>query len=222
MDADQGALPDRQWAMWAALAGLIGVPSYVLLIILPVSPPLAALLACLFSCGFMMVGIGLYFGVTRAVAPRLGVLAAVANTVAGAELTAMLLVQMAVKSAAPHPGSAMTAIWLGLDVAWDVFGGAGTLLLALALWHHRAFRPWLALTGILVSVLLLVFNIATFPTPPAEAGWFDVGPLVALWYVVLCVRVLMVARRAGRDPTSLRRPGADEVPAGLRESVGAP
>lgn len=222
MQPERAVLADRQWAFWAALAGPIGVLSYVLLILLPVSPPLAALLACLFSCGFILAGIGLYFGVTRTVAPRLGVLAAVANTVAGAELTAMALVQLAVKSAAPHPGSAMTAIWLGLDVAWDVFGGAGTLLLALALWHHREFRPWLALTGILVSVLMLVFNIATFPTPPAEAGWFDVGPLVALWYVVLSVRVLVVARRAGPDRTGLPRPGADEVPAGLPESVGAP
>lgn len=186
-------LPDRTWALAAALAGLGGVIAYVLLIALSTPAPVSALLASLFALGFALAGIGLHLGVTGAVAPRLGLLAAVANVTAAAELLAMALVQMAVKSVVPHPDAAMIHIWLGLDVAWDVFGATGTVLFGFALWQHPRFRPLLALGGILSGSLLLALNLGTFPIPPAEAGWFDAGPFVALWYVALSVRVLWLA-----------------------------
>ncbi len=190
MMGDRAALPDRSWALAAAVAGLGGVVSYVLLIALPLPDPVAVLLATLFGLGFALASIGVHLGVTAAVAPRLGLLAAVANVAAAVELLAMALVQMAVKSASPHPGSAMIGIWLGLDVAWDVFGATGTILFGFALWQHPRFRPLLALGGIVSGALLLALNLGTFPIPPAEAGWFDVGPFVALWYVVLSAWVL--------------------------------
>ena len=68
-------------------------------------------------------------------------------------------------------------------------------MFGVALWQHPRFRPLVALTGTLAGLLLLLLNIATFPTPPAEAGWFDMGPFVGLWYLLLFARVLMVARR---------------------------
>jgi len=199
---DAAVLVDRRWSLCAGIAGILAIASYIPLIALSVPAPLAALLAFSFSSGFAVTGIGLHLGVTSAVAPRLGLLGATANTVAAGLLTAMLLVQMAVKAAVPHPGPAFTGIWLGLDVAWDLFGGVGTLLLAWALWYHRRFRPILPLLGVFVALLLLALNLATFPTPPAEAGLVDVGPLVALWYVLLCIRILVVARGGHRPPAS--------------------
>lgn len=186
------ALPDRRWALAAGVAGIAAVLGYVPLVTMDVPGPVAVLLAFTFGFGFMVASIGLHLGVTQEVAPRLGLVAAVANTVAAGELLAMLLVQMAVRAAEPHPGAAFTHIWLGLDVAWDLFGGAGTVLFGLALWRHPRFRPLTAGAGILAGGVLLVLNIGTFPTPPAEAGLVDVGPLVALWYVVLMVRVLVM------------------------------
>jgi hypothetical protein len=41
-----------------------------------------------------------------------------------------------------------------------------------------------------------ILNVATFPTPPAEAGLADVGLLVALWYVAVSVRLSLPGRRA--------------------------
>jgi len=162
---------------------------------LPAPPPIQALLVFGFAFGLTVASIGLHLGVTGAVAPRLGLVAAVANTVAAGELAGMLLVQMAVKAAVPKPEAAFTAIWLGLDVAWDLFVGAGTVLFGLALWRHPRFRPFTAAGGLVTGLLLLVLNIATFPVPPAEAGLFDAGPFVGLWYVILSARVLMVAAR---------------------------
>jgi hypothetical protein len=203
MTPEAAALPDRRWAIWSAAAGLCALASYIALSAVSVSAPLAVLLTFGFSFGLTVASIGLYLGVVRLASPRLGLLAAVANAMAAAELTAMLLVQLAVKSAEAHPGPAFTAIWLGLDVAWDLFVGAGTVLFGLALWRHPGFRPLTAAGGILVGVLLLVLNIGTFPKPPAEAGLFDAGPFVGLWYILLSVRVLIVARgEAARRPAA--------------------
>ena len=188
-------LADRRWALTSGTSGLVALASYLALIVL--SPPLwaSALLTAGFTCGLALSSIALHLGITTAVAPRLGLLAAVANTVAAGELMAMLLVQLAVKASVARPDPAFTAIWLGLDVAWDLFGGLGTVLFGLALWHHDRFRPLVAASGILVGLVLLVLNIGTFPTPPADAGLFDAGPLVGLWYMVLSIRVLIIALR---------------------------
>ena len=46
-----------------------------------------------------------------------------------------------------------------------------------------------------LGALLVVLNVVTFPTPPADAGLFDIGPFVGLWYLFLMIRVLIVSRR---------------------------
>jgi hypothetical protein len=99
----------------------------------------------------------------------------------------MLLVQLAVKAAAPGPDHSLTAIWLGLDVAWDLSVGAGTVLFGLALWHHPRFRPLVALCGVLVGLILLVLNIATFPTP-ADWSVRRARSWAGLRYMLLSVR----------------------------------
>jgi hypothetical protein len=196
--SDASALPDRCWARWAGGAGLVALGSYIALMALPAPPPVQVLLVFGFAFGLTVASIGLHLGVTGDVAPRLSLVATVANTVAAGELAAMLLVQMAVKAAVANPEAVFTAIWLGLDVAWDLFVGAGTVLFGLALWRHPRFRPLTAAGGVVTGLCLLVLNIATFPIPPAEAGYFDAGPFVGLWYVFLSARVLMVALREPR------------------------
>lgn len=200
MKSERIALADRPWAVTAGLAGIAGIASYVLLITLDTSAAVSVLLAALFAFGFALTGVGLHLGVTGAVSPRLSLLGAIANAAAAVELLAMVLVQIAVKAVAPHPGQTMTAIWLGLDVAWDLFGGVGTVLFGIALWRHPRFSPAIGLGGILTATVLLILNVATFPLPPKDAGWFDAGPFVALWYVVLCVALLVVARSRGDRP----------------------
>ncbi|MGH9369092.1 MAG: hypothetical protein ACRD3M_15625 [Thermoanaerobaculia bacterium] len=52
---------------------------------------------------------------------------------------------------------------------------------------HCGFGPVFAWSGMLVALLLLGFNIATFPTAPGDAGLVDLGPAVALWYVAVSI-----------------------------------
>ena len=108
--------------------------------------------------------------------------------------------QLAVKDAAPRPGPAFTAIWLGLDVAWDLYGGLGSLLFGLCMLRDPRFGRWFGIPGLIAAALLLALNIATFPTPPANAGLVDIGPAVALRYLAVSVRCAFLLRTCATLP----------------------
>lgn len=192
MSTEPLPLADRRWGVAAATAGFLALASYTAVILLPGPTPLLVGLAFSFAFGLTISSLGLYHAVAGPVAPRLAV---VANTVAAAQLTAMLLIQIAVKAVEPAPATSLVAIWLGLDVAWDLYIGAGTLAFAICVLRQPHFRPFLAFAGIAVAGLLLVLNVATFPTPPADAGFFDAGPLVGLWYLLVVAQVTRLLRR---------------------------
>jgi hypothetical protein len=67
---------------------------------------------------------------------------------------------------------------------------------------RRGLGVWLAVPGLLIGGLLFIFNVATFPKPPADAGLVDLGPLVGLWYLAVCGRLgassLLLERRYRR------------------------
>ena len=117
-------------------------------------------------------------------------LAALSNALAGALLTAMFLIQLASKMRTERLTREGEAVWLGLDVAWDVYMGLGTLVFALNAYTHPRLGRFVGAAGVLIAVALLGFNLATFPVPPANAGLVDVGPLVGLWYLVVTILTL--------------------------------
>jgi hypothetical protein len=82
-------------------------------------------------------------------------------------------------------------IQLGLDVVWDIFLGVGTILLAINMFRHPRLGKIFSITGIIIALALLVLNITTFPVPPAESGSIDLGPLAALWYLAVTIRIAM-------------------------------
>jgi hypothetical protein len=113
-------------------------------------------------------------------------LGAGANALAGALLSASLLVQLAVKDeTGDGPAAELEAVWLGLDVAWDAYIGLGTILFGISALAHPRLGRIFGLTGIAIGAALLVLNLASFPTPPANAGSIDIGPLVGLWYLAV-------------------------------------
>jgi hypothetical protein len=115
-----------------------------------------------------------------------GDLGALFNILAGVLLESMLLVQLAVRLRTSDEASAeqIVGVWLGLDVAWDVYIGAGTGCFAIAMLRHPRFGRVMGIAGLVLAAAVLGFNLFTFPTPPAEAGLVDVGPAIGLWYLV--------------------------------------
>ena len=112
------------------------------------------------------------------------------NALGGALFTAMVVVQMAIGVAnRDRPKRALQAIWLGLDVAWDPYIGLGTVLFGFSMLRHPQFGRVFAASGVAVGFALLLFNLYTFPTPPANAGLVDLGPVIGLWYLAVTVQM---------------------------------
>ncbi len=190
----------RQWALIAASAGVLTVLAYTLLVVFSSGPfALLVILVSAFGPLLAAASLGLYHILSDAGASVIVQLAAAFNMLAAAVFTMMGLVQLAVRfqirsgaEAAPLPegvSGAFTGVWLGLDVAWDIFIGLGTLLFAAAMLGDLRFGAIVGAAGILVGLAVIVLNLWTFPTPPAEAGLFDVGPLVGLWYLAVSILV---------------------------------
>ena len=196
----------RGWTRLAGAAGLASSLVYPLLVFVPLPTPAQAALAGAWGLllGAASLGLGRLLELDRrSIAARLG---ALANALAGALVVAMLHVQIAVgeRAGAERPSREIVGVWLGLDVAWDVYIGAGTALFAFAMLRHPRFGQVWGGAGLAVAALLLGLNLATFPAPPGEAGLFDAGPLVGLWYLAVSLRAWSSAGWAARRAAELR------------------
>ena len=188
---------DRPWAWTAVVAGVAAIVSYALLITVSAGNTVAVLFTFAFGFGLTLASLGLYFLLAPG-APRFALVAAISNVLAAALLVAMILVQIAIGSTGEPAGKGLAAVYLGLDVAWDVYVSAGTFCFAWAMLLSPAFGRLLGWSGILLAAALFVLNVATFPTPPGDAGLVDLGPGVAAWYVAVSARLAWALRSEGR------------------------
>ena len=186
--------PASRFELWLLLvAGFTACVAYPLGVFAPLPMAVRTILLAFFG---PLLGLG-SFGLFRVLSLKrnsvCGGLGAASNAIAGALFAAMILVQLA----AGHRGedAYAQAVWLGLDVAWDIYIGVGTLLFAVATYAHESFGKFIGIGGAIVAVLVLSLNLWTFPTPPANAGLFDAGPLVGTWYLVVTIAAARGVRR---------------------------
>lgn len=90
----------------------------------------------------------------------------------------------------------------GINIVADFFLDTAAFLLAIAMWSHPRFGRWWALFSVALVGPHFVMKAVTFPVPPAEAGLFDGGPLVSVWFALVIIQVgrslgWMDARRVG-------------------------
>jgi hypothetical protein len=133
-------------------------------------------------------------------------LARVFNSLAGALVTAMIIVQLAFNySTAPLLEGQLNDIlrqrlWdtvLGLDVAFDIFIGLGTFSFAINMLGNPHFGRIIGWLGIFTAVVpLLGANIYYFPDPPYVHGFPHVGIFTGVWYFGV---VLFIIRGVKKD-----------------------
>jgi hypothetical protein len=181
---------------WLLLAGFAACFAYPLGVFAPLPMAARTLLLIAFGPLLGLGSYGLYRSLTLERRSTPGALASASNALAGALFAAMILVQLA--AGARHEEAQAQAVWLGLDVAWDVYIGTGTLLFAIAMRRHAWFGRAFAATGAVIAAVLLVFNVWTFPTPPANAGLIDAGPLVGAWYLAVTIAAAYGLRRTAK------------------------
>ena len=201
--AETSGGPERL-ALTAGVTGLAAVAAYALLVAAPLGDVAAPVVASLFGPLLAAASVALAFVLALERATLAGHLAALANAAAGVLVTAMLLVQLAVDRAetgghalSPDVENAFDHVEFGLDLSWDTFIAAGTVLFGWAMLAHPRFGRRFGISGIVIGAALYAFNFATFPTPPADAGLVDLGPLVGAWYAGVSVQTLRL-RRARR------------------------
>lgn len=193
----------RNWVRVGIGAGLVACVTYPLLVLVPMPRFLTAIVLSAFGPSLGFASVGLYYFLKLHRDSVVAQIAALSNLLAGALVTTMLMVQTSIKFhaqdyfAGPAPDESIrtTVFWmrdvdLGIDVAWDVYIGLGTLLFGVAALRHPRLGRVVGWAGILIAgVGVLGFNLYTHPTPPADAGLIDAGPLCGLWYLVVVILI---------------------------------
>lgn len=78
----------------------------------------------------------------------------------------------------------------GLNYVADLFLDWTAFLYAVVMWSHPKFGRIFAVLGFIAVGLHFVMKLYTFPEPPSEAGLFDAGPLVSIWFALVTIQVL--------------------------------
>lgn len=196
---------ERKWVEVGIIAGFIASLTYPIMVFVPLPRMLTITLGAAFGPSLAIASIGLYYFLKserETVATQIG---AFANMIAGALVTAMIIVQLAIRwpqldhlAEFGKDESIQKIIhwtWyvvLGLDVSFDVFIAIGTFCFALRMLKHPRFGTAFGIIGILIAVgFLLGLNFYTFPYPPRDAGLtvWDPGPPTALWYLAVTIQL---------------------------------
>jgi hypothetical protein len=84
----------------------------------------------------------------------------------------------------------------GLDVTWDVYIFIGTFFFALAMFGHEKFHKLYPVIGIIIALLMIIFNLLAFPNPPGDSGYIDMGPFIGLWYLAVTILIIIKYKKA--------------------------
>lgn len=203
----------KRWTLVSGITGLSACSVYILLSAVSLPQLLTVVFAAAFGVLLSIASVGLYhlLKISRKTVTLQAAL--MCNALAGAIVNMMLIVQLTLRSfmqldinAARDESareilrwiwSAVDKVQLGLDVSWDVYIALGTFLFALNMLRHPRFGKIFGGAGMLITLLLLAFNLYTFPIPPGEANLVDLGPAVGLWYIAVGIQTLRSVKWAG-------------------------
>lgn len=198
--------------MWGGVAGMAGIACYLLAIAVPwPESQLGTSAGLLVVSAFPLLGIGYSYALYSFIAAeRDGAANRLAFVFAVCGFTtvlAMIIVQLAIGAAIGEISRGLDAqaatalrrglrmVDLGLDVAWDMLIGVALVLSGVAMLRRSGLGPAWGAPSAVLGIALIGLNAATFPWPPANRGLFDIGPLIAMFLLVLAGRLALLGRR---------------------------
>ncbi len=127
-----------RWVQAGVGAGLATCVVYPLVTMAPLPRVLLVVLASTLGPSLAVASLGLRQALRLHAESVVADLGALFNVLAGVLFEAMLLVQLSVRlrASGEAPAQQIAGVWLGLDVAWDVYIGLGTGCFAIAMLRH--------------------------------------------------------------------------------------
>jgi len=213
---------NQEWRLFVfgGLSGIVGTLCYVVTAVVPFGRTLTYVLAMtwpVFSVIFVF-SLSQYVAIKRqSSANQLALLfAALAFTMVAAMISIQLGVRTGIDefiAGSPEQKEILTLtkrstrlVDMGLDVAWDLFIGTALVFLGFAIAKHEHFGFRWAIPAALLGLLLIIFNVKTFPWPPADEGLFDVGPAIGLFIIALSIRLLQLGLQMKRGASGAGPP----------------
>ena len=191
-------LEDKSMSKTGAIAGLVSIVCYFGAVLLPLPQMLGNLLGFAFGPMVIVSYLGIFSFWSKNYDGALLRISCVFGIIYGAIVTSLIFIQVAnnmwhAEQMASDPTSlnadkyitihaAVNRVQAALDVAFDLFVTVSVILLGLVLFRGKRASKIYGVTGVLIASLLMALNLYTFPDGPAEAGLFDAGPFLGLWY----------------------------------------
>lgn len=82
----------------------------------------------------------------------------------------------------------------GMNYVADFFFDWTIFFWAVLMWQHPKFGKLFTIGGFIAGGLHFGMKLITFPEPPSEAGLFDAGPLIGVWYAAVSIQAIRHAR----------------------------
>ncbi len=200
-------LLSKQWILVGSVSGITANILFPILILVSLPSYLELFLAALFGILFSLIGFGLHNLLKREKSTILTHLGALFIFCGGIIFNVMLMVQLTFKGYLRHfqqvsnnqddatllswIGKTVDPIHLGMQLSTDFFTAFGMILFSAVMYRNRYFGKFWGTSGFLIAVSLIVVKCYAFPMTPYELGIpYIFGPLMALWFLAVCIQSL--------------------------------
>lgn len=196
---------EKRFVTLGLAAGIAAVAMYLTRSLLPLPHFLGVAFFIFFGPVLVVAFLGFYPFLRRPGPSIAGFLATVFGVIAGAANMMFAVVQLTnlhyifrYMRAAEGPAAqetwqnilnAVFTVQNGLNYVSDFFLDWTAFLYAVVMWGHPKFGKVFSVLSVLAVGPHFVMKLMTFPEPPAEAGLFDAGPLVAIWFAIVLIQV---------------------------------
>jgi len=184
-----------------AISGILSIIFYIAAVTIPLPDPFPRLLAFTFPLLWILSYMALYYFLkkeqhtpTLEIAYIFGIIgAALAVTFLVVQQANFIWHQEAMEAAQSDDTKKLlkatfrgaNRVQAGMDVAFDIFITIATMFFGINLARSSKLPSFLGIGMILIAAALLVLNMITFPTGPAEAGLIDMGPFLGIWMLIV-------------------------------------
>jgi hypothetical protein len=186
----------KKWILYGAYAAILSAIIYPVIYYLDISLRIDIIAGLLFAFSIGIASIGIFHfgkihrdGLCLQIGGTLGVIAAltfVLNIVLSHSLKAPLE-EILVKGDQSFVYSLTARIHYGFNLSWEILIAGSILSFGIAFFMQPKPGKVIALLGIVVALVILIFGFYAFPEKPETKNLVGIGPLLPFWHLVVAI-----------------------------------